>query len=134
MCQPPCWKPPDVSSSGAPGACTTPSRLIHSNTITFRISHSFWSPARSILWTGVLGRNRNGFLGSIRLVRRDDDPCAGGHRAHHSQGSLGAPLPEQTLAASQEDGVDHEPVLVHQVVLHQRLDEITAPEDDDVLP
>ena len=28
--QPPCWKPPSVSSSLPPGACTTPSRLMKS--------------------------------------------------------------------------------------------------------
>ena len=27
---PPCWKPPSVSSSAPPGACTTPSRLMNS--------------------------------------------------------------------------------------------------------
>src|SRR3954466_4133371 len=33
---PPCWKPPSVSSSRPPGACTTPSRLMNS-LITIRI-------------------------------------------------------------------------------------------------
>ena len=50
----------------------------------------------------VLGRTRNGSLGSIGLVGGDDHPCAGGHRADQSQRPLRAPLPEQTLAASQE--------------------------------
>src|SRR5688572_29898274 len=36
---PPCWKPPSVSSSLPPGACTTPSRLMNS-LITIRI----WVP------------------------------------------------------------------------------------------
>src|SRR5438128_4316551 len=31
-------KPPVVSSSGAPGACATPSRVSHSTAITLRIS------------------------------------------------------------------------------------------------
>src|SRR6266545_6117078 len=47
MCQPPCAKPPDVSSSVPPGACTTPSRLMNSFTITLRISVSFGSLDRS---------------------------------------------------------------------------------------
>ena len=37
--QPPCAKPPSVSSSGPPGACTTPSTLMNSMT-TIRIVHS----------------------------------------------------------------------------------------------
>src|SRR3954470_3007919 len=38
--QPPCAKPPSVSSSAPPGACTTPSRLMNSYTTT-RIARSF---------------------------------------------------------------------------------------------
>src|SRR6202011_6272136 len=37
LSQPPCLKPLVVSSSAAPGAWTTPSRLIHSFTMTLRI-------------------------------------------------------------------------------------------------
>src|SRR4030095_9808417 len=50
-------KPPVGSSSAAPGACTTPSRLIHSVTITLRILVSFWSLVCSdgFRWGGVAG-------------------------------------------------------------------------------
>src|SRR5262245_44076350 len=41
MCQPPCAKPPLGSSSAAPGACATPSRLRNSLTTTLRIPFSF---------------------------------------------------------------------------------------------
>src|SRR5918994_6792221 len=51
MLQPPCEKPPLVSSSSPPGAWATPSRLTNSLTITLRIAVSF----RSILST--LDRN-----------------------------------------------------------------------------
>src|SRR6266508_5432225 len=37
-CHPPYAKPPLVSSSGPPGACMTPSRVINSSTITFLMS------------------------------------------------------------------------------------------------
>src|SRR4051794_37433892 len=35
--QPPYWKPPDVSSSGPPGACMTPSRLMNDRTMILRM-------------------------------------------------------------------------------------------------
>src|SRR6266581_7616205 len=34
-CQPPCLKPPSVSSSGPPGACMTPSRVTNSLTMSW---------------------------------------------------------------------------------------------------
>ena len=49
MCQPPWAKPPLESSSAPPGAWATPSRLMNSFTITFRISVSFghWMVCRT---------------------------------------------------------------------------------------
>lgn len=32
-CHPPCTKPPSLSSSGAPGACATPSSVMNSVTV-----------------------------------------------------------------------------------------------------
>src|SRR6266487_3775941 len=39
-CQPPCWNPPSVSSSGAPGACITPSRDKNSITRSILMVHT----------------------------------------------------------------------------------------------
>jgi hypothetical protein len=40
---------------------------------------------------------------------------------------------EEPFSAAYDDGKDHEPILVDQVVLHQRVHEIAAAEDQDVL-
>src|SRR5687768_2298173 len=40
MVQPPCSKPPSRSSSFPPGACTTPSRVMNSETMSFRMTFS----------------------------------------------------------------------------------------------
>ena len=42
------------------------------------------------------------------------------------------PVREQALPAAEDDREDHQPVLVHEVVLHQRLDELAAAVDQDV--
>jgi hypothetical protein len=40
---------------------------------------------------------------------------------------------KQTLPAPQNNGVNHEPILINQVMLHQRLDKITTAKDQNVL-
>src|SRR5213596_3454023 len=57
ICQPPCLKPPSVSSSGPPGACMTPSRVTNSLTMSWPMnvtahleaipSKGFWRPRLS---------------------------------------------------------------------------------------
>jgi hypothetical protein len=41
-------------------------------------------------------------------------------------------IAEQALPAAEHDREDHEAQLIHQVELHQRIDQIGAPEDEDV--
>src|SRR3954470_22691550 len=52
--QPPCLKPPSVSSLAPPGACTTPSRLMNSVISVFMIP--------------LIGEERNGSFSSQRLL------------------------------------------------------------------
>src|SRR5438270_8031795 len=79
--QPPCWKPPSVSSSRPPGAWTTPSRLMKS-LITIRIVGSFSS--RSLVFrrcesVGLIGATHRPGI-QVRLRRPLDDASALGAR------------------------------------------------------
>src|SRR6266540_669406 len=72
-------------------------------------------------------------LASLRLVGLDDDAVRADRlRLHQAQGGRLASLLEQALPTAQDDGEDHQPVLVDQVVLHQRADELGAAGHQDV--
>ena len=68
-----------------------------------------------------------------RPVGEVEDARAKGLRVHELQRLLIAPFLKQALPAPQDDGMDHEPKLVEEVVAQQRPDEGAAAEDRDVL-
>ncbi len=68
-----------------------------------------------------------------RLVGEIENARAEGLRVDELQRLLIAPFLKQTLSAPHDDGMNHEPELVEEVVLKQRPDEGAAAEDRDVL-
>ena len=63
---------------------------------------------------------------------RIDTPSPTDLRVDEPQRLLVARLAEEALAASEHDREDHQPQLVDEVVLEQRLHELGAAVDDDV--
>jgi hypothetical protein len=66
------------------------------------------------------------------LVREQHDPGGEGSRLPQLHVHDPSSLPEQVLPAAQDDRVDRDPVLVDEVVPHQRVDEIGASRCQDV--
>ena len=71
-------------------------------------------------------------MSSHRPVDEDGHAVADDLRVDEPQRLLVARLAEEALAASEHDGEDHQPELVDEVVLDQRLHEPGAAVDDDV--
>jgi hypothetical protein len=74
-----------------------------------------------------------GALLACRPVSEDYDTRAERLRIHEFQNGGVESIPEETFPASQDNGKDHEPVLVYEAMFHQRVDEVCAAEDQDVL-
>src|SRR5687767_2055047 len=72
-------------------------------------------------------------LGFCRPVGEVEDASSERPRIHQLQGFPISPLLEETLAASKDDGMDHEPELVEQAIPEQRPHEGAAADDRDVL-
>src|SRR5215217_1963412 len=70
---------------------------------------------------------------SCRMISENDDSRTERLRIDELQRRLVDPDPEETFPASYNNRKDHEPVLVDEVVLHQRVHKIAAAEDQDVL-
>src|SRR5688500_20248760 len=68
-----------------------------------------------------------------RLVGEIENACAEDLRVDELQRLLIAPVLKQTLSAPHDDGMNHEPKLVEEVVLKQRPDQGRAAGDRDVL-
>lgn len=49
------------------------------------------------------------------------------------QNLLLTPVSEETLSAPQDNRVNHEPVLVDEVMLHQRADKVSTASEQDIL-
>src|SRR6266542_6776341 len=79
-------------------------------------------------------RRRTGslFRTGRRLEDEDDHAVADGLRVGETQRLLVARLAEEALSASEHDRVHHQPQLVDEVALEQRLHQPRAPVDDDV--
>ena len=69
---------------------------------------------------------------SDELVGEEGEAVTDGPGVEEANGFLVAGLVEEALASPEHDRVDHQPQLVDQVVLHQRVHELTAGVDDDV--
>ena len=82
---------------------------------------------------GVARDGASGWLGPIGLVR--DEKHAGGRRLAIDQSEPGErrAVAEEALALAEHERMDHEPVGVDEVVLDQRLDQLTAADDLDLL-
>src|SRR4029077_2635773 len=91
---PPCAKPPSVSSSGPPGACTTPSRLMNSYTTT-RIGRS----SVSGFGTGKVRRDEATDLARQLFVFRRAEEAAVRHRLEHVQLGIDTCRPELPVHA-----------------------------------
>src|ERR671916_979977 len=68
-----------------------------------------------------------------QMVGEIEDACAERLRVNELQRLLIAPLLEEALPVAQDDGMDHEPKLVEEVVAQQRPDEGATADDPDVL-
>lgn len=70
----------------------------------------------------------------LGLVGRDENAGTARLRIDEPQGDALARPPEQTLAAAQQERIDHELVLVDQAMFGQRPNELRAAQDHDVPP
>src|SRR5829696_9354573 len=75
-----------------------------------------------------------GALLACRPVSENYDARVERLRVHKFQKGGVESIPEETFPTSQDDGKNHDPVLVDEAILHQRVHEICAAEDQDVLP
>lgn len=73
------------------------------------------------------------FLVARRLVGHDDDARTQRRGADQPHTPGLARVPEEALPAPHDDGVNHQPVLVDEVVPHQRAHKIGAAEDEDIV-
>src|SRR6202035_3992815 len=103
-----------------------------------RALRALWRPPRGErAWRGLrrpsrLPGVRPLRLGGGRLVDEDGDAVTDDLRVHQPHWLLAGRVAEETLAAPQDDGEDHQPQLVDQVVLKKRLHELGAAVHDDV--
>src|SRR5580692_10992893 len=72
-------------------------------------------------------------LSSARLVARDDDAGRGADGFRQPEVG-GRALGEQAPARAEDERVDHQHVLVDQGALPQRLEELTAAQDEQIGP
>ncbi len=69
----------------------------------------------------------------VGLVGKDNNARTEHLCIYQLQNPLLAPVSEETLSAPQDNGVNHEPVLVDEVMLHQRADKVSTASDQDIL-
>src|ERR1700752_4046497 len=82
-CPPPCLDPPDVSSSGPPGACMTPSIVTKVVVMIFRISDSLVNSPTNVVRGSfsrldralVAAAPENEYVGGGRDGGRSGGPC-----------------------------------------------------------
>src|SRR5260370_40556377 len=95
------------------------------------------SPPSHLIWLGVAdsrGRRRKGrpcLPIPCWLIDEDGDAVADRLRVDEPQRLFVARVAEEALARPEDDGEDHQPQLVNEVVFDQRLHELGAAVDDE---
>ena len=64
---------------------------------------------------------------------KNDDTLTARLCFHKLLGSLDAAISKETLSSAENYGMDHEPILIYKVVLHQRLRKCATARDQDIL-
>src|SRR5207253_10403628 len=134
--------PPATRSQSSPGTATARSvrpRLTPPTGSAQSASPTATSPAAASPTSSLRTTRRTPSASSRTPARPVLAPVSQNRHAVGERRSLGelqplrlARVAEQALARSQQDREDHEPQLVHQVLLDQRLNEVGAAGDQDV--